>query len=124
MATGDGEISIASPRGSFGNYIEIEHSGDYQTVYAHLNGFAAGIKKGVIVKQGQVIGYVGSTGRSTGPHLHYEVRQEGEPQNPETVKVAVGETLIGEEKSRFEERRDQADLLRIKPFAVAEATLP
>ncbi|MEM7741269.1 MAG: M23 family metallopeptidase [Pseudomonadota bacterium] len=121
MATGDGEVVISGPRGSFGNYIRLRHTGGYATAYAHLDRIAPAIKPGQQVQQGDVIGYVGSTGRSTGPHLHYEVLFQGKQQNPQTVKVAVGETLIGPSKSRFTVSRDKADRLRVVPFAVTDS---
>jgi len=124
LAAGDGEVAIASPRGTFGNYIRLDHQGGYQTAYAHLNGFAEGIVPGARVKQGQVIGYVGTTGRSTGPHLHYEVLRNGQHENPQTAKVAVGETLVGENLRRFNGDRDRIDSLRLTPFVVQSATLP
>ncbi|GGY40196.1 M23 family metallopeptidase [Parvularcula lutaonensis] len=124
LAAGDGVVKLAGPRGTFGNYIRLEHSEGLETAYAHLNGFAKGLKQGQRVKQGEVIGYVGSTGRSTGPHLHYEVLVQGQPQNPETVKVAVGETLEGETLESFYGVRETFNDMRIRPFAVAEARLP
>ncbi|MEO1656946.1 MAG: M23 family metallopeptidase [Pseudomonadota bacterium] len=124
MATGDGEVALSGPRGSLGNYIRLRHTGGYETAYAHLDRIAPSVTPGSQVKQGQVIGYVGSTGRSTGPHLHYEVLFEGQQQNPQTVKVAVGETLIGPQKSRFIVSRDKADRLRVVPFAVTESVVP
>ena len=124
LAAGDGVVKLAGPRGTFGNYIRLEHSGGIETAYAHLNGFAAGLVEGKTVRQGEVIGYVGTTGRSTGPHLHYEVIQDGEHQNPETVKVAVGETLTGEALGAFDGDRNWFDELRIKPLAVVGERLP
>lgn len=124
MAAGDGVVKLAGPRGTFGNYIRIEHAGGLETAYAHLNAFALGVKPGKKVQQGEVIGYVGTTGRSTGPHLHYEVLMRGVAQNPETIKVAVGETLEGEAQETFLVRKDAVDSLRIRPFAVANARLP
>lgn len=124
LAAGDGVVKLAGPRGTFGNYIRIEHSEGLETAYAHLNGFAKGLKQGQRVRQGEVIGYVGTTGRSTGPHLHYEVLQNGQHQNPETVKVAVGETLDGETLASFFGARETLNGMRIRPFAVAEARLP
>lgn len=118
MAAGDGIVRIAAPRGTYGNYIRIEHSGGYETAYAHLRGFARGIVPGAEVKQGQVIGYVGSTGRSTGPHLHYEVLRDGEFKNPETLSVAVGQSLTGESLDAFNDERERIDSLRIRPYAV------
>jgi murein DD-endopeptidase MepM/ murein hydrolase activator NlpD len=124
LAAGDGVVKLAGPRGTFGNYIRIEHAAGYETAYAHLQGFAKGLKSGKRVRQGEVIGYVGTTGRSTGPHLHYEVLKSGEPQNPETVKVAVGVTLTEQALAAFREDKQELDGLRTVPFAIAERTLP
>jgi murein DD-endopeptidase MepM/ murein hydrolase activator NlpD len=123
LAAGDGTIRRAAPTGTFGNYIEIDHSGALQTAYAHLQKYAPGIRAGRTVRQGEVIGYVGTTGRSTGPHLHYEVRHNGQPQNPETATVAVGETLTDEALEAFGVHRERVDSLRLQPFTVATATL-
>ena len=101
MAAGDGIIEYAGPRGTYGHYIRIRHPNMYQTVYAHLSGYGKGIKRGVRVKQGETVGYVGSTGRSTGPHLHFEVRHGGKPVNPATVKTPPGRELEGKELQRF-----------------------
>lgn len=84
-ATSDGTVTWAARNGSFGNLIVIKHSGGFETKYAHLNGYASGIKKGVRVRQGDVIGYVGATGSATGPHLHYEFLVNGTHRNPRTV---------------------------------------
>ncbi len=95
-ASGDGVIERANRYGSFGNYIKIRHTGSYKTAYAHLKGFARGIRAGKRVKQGQIIGYVGTTGRSTGPHLHYEVHKNGRQVNP--MKVALPKTKLPKKK--------------------------
>jgi murein DD-endopeptidase MepM/ murein hydrolase activator NlpD len=124
LAAGDGTVKLAGPRGTFGNYIMLEHQAGYETAYAHLQGFAKGIVPGKRVRQGEVIGYVGTTGRSTGPHLHYEVLAGGVHQNPETIKVAVGESLTAEALDRFAARKSRLDSLRTTPFAIVEATLP
>nr|WP_305888886.1 M23 family metallopeptidase [Parvularcula maris] len=124
LAAGDGTVKLAGPRGTFGNYIRLEHAGGYETAYAHLQGFAKGIVSGKRVRQGEVIGYVGTTGRSTGPHLHYEVLAGGVHQNPETIKVAVGETLTAEALELFAARKSELNSLRTTPFAIVEATLP
>jgi murein DD-endopeptidase MepM/ murein hydrolase activator NlpD len=100
-AAGDGVVEKAGRNGGYGNYIRLRHSGAYKTAYAHLKGFAKGVKSGARVRQGQVIGYVGSTGRSTGPHLHYEVLVSGRQVNPGSVKLPSGETLAGEDLKRF-----------------------
>jgi len=100
-AAGDGVVVMAQRNGSFGNYIRIRHNSDYQTAYAHLNGFAPELAKGTRVTQGDVIGYVGTTGRSTGPHLHYEVLEDGRQINPMKVKVEVADHLNASEMSAF-----------------------
>lgn len=100
-AAGNGVIERAGRFSSFGNYIRIRHSSKISTAYAHLSRYAAGIRPGVAVKQGQLIGYVGTTGRSTGPHLHYEVLANGVQVNPNSVKVAADTALKGEELQRF-----------------------
>ena len=82
MAAGNGVVERANRFGSFGNYIRIRHANGYQTAYAHLNGFARNIRAGSRVTQGQTIGYVGTTGRSTGPHVHLEVIRDGRAVNP------------------------------------------
>ncbi|NDD47528.1 MAG: M23 family metallopeptidase, partial [Flavobacteriia bacterium] len=81
-AAGDGTILEARRKGAYGNYVQIRHNSSYSTAYAHLNAFARGVRKGKRVRQGQVIAYVGTTGRSTGPHLHYEVIRNGKRVNP------------------------------------------
>lgn len=100
-AAGDGVVQRANRFSSFGNYIKIKHNNTYSTAYAHLNGFAKGIRAGARVKQGQTIGYVGNTGRSTGPHLHYEVHKNGVKVNPHSVDLPLGEELKGAQLSSF-----------------------
>ena len=100
-AAGDGLIEKAGWAGSFGKYIRIRHPGSYKTAYAHLRGFAAGIRAGKRVKQRQIIGYIGSTGRATGAHLHYEVIYKGRQINPLKLKLAAGYSLKGKELRRF-----------------------
>ncbi len=107
-AGGDGVVQVAKYNGSYGNYIKIRHNSEFSTAYGHMQGFAKGIRPGVRVKQGQVIGYVGSTGRSTGPHLHYEVVQNGRRVNPRTIRASTGENLAGADLKNF--RRMVADL--------------
>lgn len=84
-AAGDGKVVVAKLFGTYGNYIKIKHNGDYSTAYAHMNNFAKNMKTGKVVRQGDIIGYVGKTGRVTGPHLHYEVVYKGKPVDPKTV---------------------------------------
>lgn len=100
-AGGDGVVQVAKYNGGYGNYIKIRHNSEYSTAYGHMKSFAKGIRPGVRVKQGQVIGYVGSTGRSTGPHLHYEVIRNGRRVNPTTIKAAAGENLKGGSLKEF-----------------------
>lgn len=100
-AGGDGVVQVAKYNGSYGNYIKIRHNSEFSTAYGHMSGFAKGIYPGKRVTQGQLIGYVGSTGRSTGPHLHYEVIQNGRRVNPRTIKASTGENLSGQNLTRF-----------------------
>ena len=100
-AGGNGVIEVAGFNGGYGNYIRIRHSNEYKTAYAHLNGFKKGISKGVRVSQGEVIGYVGNTGKSTGPHLHYEIIYQNKQVNPLTLTLPSGKILEGSELSRF-----------------------
>ncbi len=101
MAAGDGIVEHAGRKGSYGHYIRVRHPNEYHTAYAHLSRYASGIKSGVRVKQGQTIGYVGSTGVSTGPHLHYEVLHRRKHVNPSTVKTPPGRILEGEALAHF-----------------------
>lgn len=100
-AGGDGVVQVAKYNGSYGNYIKIRHNSEFSTAYGHMSRFAPGIRPGVRVTQGQVIAYVGSTGRSTGPHLHYEVIQNGRRVNPRTIKASTGENLGGNNLAQF-----------------------
>lgn len=105
MAAGQGMVELAGRNGSYGNYVRIRHANGYKTAYAHLRSFARGIRSGVRVRQGQIIGYVGSTGRSTGPHLHYEVLVNGKQVNPMSIRVPTGRKLAGTELAAFEAAR-------------------
>lgn len=105
-AAGDGTIDYAGRKGGYGNYIQIRHNSSLKTAYAHMSRFARGMGKGKRIKQGEVIGYVGSTGRSTGPHLHYEVLENGRQVNPRSVDLPTGEQLIGKELKKFKEHMD------------------
>ena len=110
MASGSGVITRARWCGGGGNCVKIKHNSTYQTIYAHMKAFAKGIKEGRKVKQGQIIGYVGSTGLSTGPHLHYEVIVNGKKVNSQKLKLPSGKTLKGEERKQFEIDRIKIDL--------------
>ncbi len=108
-AAGDGTVEVASTNGGYGKYIRIRHNGTYSTAYAHLNGYARGVGSGKRVRQGQVIGYVGTTGRSTGPHLHYEIHRDGKPINPLGLKLPSGEKLKGDRLATFQSLRETVD---------------
>ena len=102
MASGDGVVVKASWCGGGGNCVKIKHNSTYTTVYAHMSKFGRNIKKGTKVRQGQIIGYVGSTGMSTGPHLHYEVIVNGKKVNSQKLKLPSGKILKGKERKEFE----------------------
>ena len=112
MAAGTGVVERANRYGGYGNYIRIKHSDGYKTAYAHLKRFARGIKKGTLVRQDQIIGYVGSTGASTGPHLHYEVLKNGRHINPRQLNQLSGKPLKASERAAFDIRRTEIDDLR------------
>jgi len=110
LASGSGTITRARWCGGGGNCVKIKHNSTYETIYAHMKAFAKGIKEGRKVKQGQIIGYVGSTGLSTGPHLHYEVLVNGKKVNSQRLKLPSGKILAGEERNQFELDRIKIDL--------------
>lgn len=126
-AAGNGTIVKAGRNGAYGKYIRVRHNGTYQTAYAHLSKFARRTRNGARVKQGQIIGYVGTTGRSTGPHLHYEVLRNGRQINPRSVRIPSGEKLKGAELKKFTALRDARDLefaqLREAAARLAENTV-
>ena len=110
MASGSGTVTRARWCGGGGNCVKIKHNSTYETIYAHMKSFAKGIKEGRKVKQGQIIGYVGSTGLSTGPHLHYEVVVNGKKVNSQKLKLPSGKVLKGDERKEFELDRIKIDL--------------
>ena len=110
MASGSGTVTRARWCGGGGNCVKIKHNSTYETIYAHMKSFAKGIKEGKKVKQGQIIGYVGSTGMSTGPHLHYEVIVNGKKVNSQKLKLPSGKILKGEPRKEFEIERIKIDL--------------
>jgi len=112
MASGNGVVIRARWCGGGGNCIKIKHNSTYQTIYAHMKSFATGIKEGIRVKQGQIIGFVGSTGKSTGPHLHYEVIKNGKKINSQKLKLPSGKTLKNEERKTFEVQKIKLDVLK------------
>ena len=112
MASGSGTINKVGWCGGGGNCVVIRHNSTYETIYAHMSKFAKGIKKGLRVKQGQTIGYVGSTGKSTGPHLHYEVIVNGKKINSQKLKLPSGKILKGDERKIFETKKIKLDVLK------------
>ncbi len=134
LAAGSGTVERANRYGSFGNYIRIRHTDGYKTAYAHLKGFARGVRAGAYVKQDQVIGYVGTTGRSTGPHLHYEVIHHGKKINPRRLSQLSGKPLSKDQypafktqRTKIEKMRAQSETLSPSPQisgAVSTAALP
>lgn len=112
FAAGNGTITSRGRRGAYGHFILIKHNNGYETAYAHLSRYSRKFRKGSRVKQGDVIGYVGSTGRSTGPHLHYEVRKNGKRIDPRKMKMIVSKKLPKKELKKFFEKRDYIDSLR------------
>jgi len=120
MASGDGVILKSSWCGGGGNCIKIKHNSTYSTIYAHLSKFANGMRKGKRVKQGQIIGYVGSTGKSTGPHLHYEVIHNGLRINSQTLKLPSGKILKGKAREIFEIKRIKTDVLKSEIIAALD----
>ena len=117
MASGDGVVIKASWCGGGGNCVKIRHNSSYSTVYAHMSKFAANIKKGKRVKQGQTIGYVGSTGKSTGPHLHYEVIHNGKRINSQTLKLPSGKILKNKSREQFEVSKLKINVLKSEIIA-------
>ena len=115
MASGNGIIVRARWCGGGGGYcVKIKHNSTYSTIYAHMSKFAKGIRKKVRVKQGQIIGYVGSTGKSTGPHLHYEVIKNGKKINSQTLKMPSGKILKGKNRKLFEMEKIKTDVIKSK----------
>ena len=112
MASGSGVVKKAGWCGGGGNCVVIKHNSTYQTIYAHMSKFANGIRSGVRVKQGQTIGYVGSTGKSTGPHLHYEVLINGKRVNSQTLKLPSGKILKGDNRKLFETKKIKLNVLK------------
>ena len=113
-AAGHGTVERASRYGGYGHYVRIRHANGYKTAYAHMSRYGRGVRKGTRVRQGQVIGYVGSTGASTGPHLHYEVYVNGKPVDAMRLKLPTGRKLAGspEIMTSFESERDRIDVIR------------
>lgn len=111
-ASGAGTIEMARYVNGYGNFIKIRHNSEYQTAYGHMHKFAAGMRPGIRVKKGQIIGYVGSTGRSTGPHLHFEILRKGQRIDPLKAKVATGNDLTGRQLAEFKRVVKQVDSIK------------
>ena len=109
MAAGDGVVVFRGNKGGFGRYILVRHNARYSTAYGHLSAFKRGVTKSSRIRQGQVIGFVGSSGLSTGPHLHYEIHRNGRQVNPLSVKMPAGKKLTGDALARFERERERID---------------
>jgi murein DD-endopeptidase MepM/ murein hydrolase activator NlpD len=125
LAAGDGTIEMVGGKGGYGNYVRIRHPNGYSTAYGHMARYADGVKPGVSVKQGQVIGYVGNSGLSTGPHCHFEVLVNNDFVNPMTIAVPRGLQLQGRELAEFQRERNRIDgLMQMDPVTarVAQAT--
>jgi murein DD-endopeptidase MepM/ murein hydrolase activator NlpD len=117
MASGNGVVEVAGVAGGYGNYVRIRHNDTYKTAYAHLHRFARGMKTGAKVRQGQIIGYVGSTGRSTGPHLHYEVMANNRYVDSQSVKLPTGTLLTGKDMAAFKAEKERLDdVLKATPL--------
>ena len=112
FAAGNGTVVEIGKKGAYGNYVRIRHNGEYQTAYAHMSKFAKGVKKGDKVKQGEVIGYVGATGRVTGAHLHYEILVGGAQVNPGKVKTVASNKLTGKQLKAFQAQVAKIDAQR------------
>ena len=112
MASGSGTVTRARWCGGGGNCVKIKHNSTYETIYAHMKNFAKGIREGKKVKQGQIIGYVGSTGMSTGPHLHYEVVVNGKKVNSQKLKLPSGKILKGKDRKLFETKKIKLDVIK------------
>ena len=125
MAAGNGVVEVAGRNGAYGKYVRIRHNGQYKTAYAHLSRFGRGIRSGKRVNQGQIVGYVGSTGRSTGPHLHYEVLAGKRQVNPLSIKLPTGTKLRGKQLAAFETTKNKVARQRAEiPLSTKLASKP
>lgn len=124
LAPGDGTVTFVGRKGGYGNHLRLKHGNGYQTTFSHLQKFAAGIRKGVKVQQGQVIGYIGSTGRSTGPHLHYEVLVNGKFTDPMKIATGSSRQLQGRFLAEFKREKEKIDdLMRRAPVKTRVAAV-
>jgi murein DD-endopeptidase MepM/ murein hydrolase activator NlpD len=120
VAAGDGVVVEAGYNGGYGNWVKLRHSGGWETAYAHLSRYGRGVRRGMRIAQGQVVGYVGSTGRSTGPHLHYEIWRNGARINPKAQRVPQGVVLSGADLERFRQQKARIDGLIASAPGAAE----
>ena len=111
FASGNGVVEVAGPEGGYGKYVKLKHNNGYETAYGHMSAFAKGLEVGKQVRQGQVIGFVGSTGQSTGPHVHYEILVNGRFVDPMRIKLPRGRSLDGPLMAGFEKERDRLDAM-------------
>ncbi len=111
FASGNGTVEVAGPEGGYGKYVKLKHNNGYETAYGHMSAFAKGLEVGKQVRQGQVIGFVGSTGQSTGPHVHYEILVNGRFVDPMRIKLPRGRSLDGPLMTGFEKERDRLDTM-------------
>ena len=111
FASGNGVVEVAGPEGGYGKYVKLKHNNGYETAYGHMSAFAKGLEPGKRVRQGQVIGFVGSTGQSTGPHVHYEILVNGRFVDPMRIKLPRGRSLDGPLMASFEKERDRLDTM-------------
>jgi hypothetical protein len=124
-SAGTGVVEKAEWEGGYGRYIRVRHAYGYETAYGHMSAFARGIHAGSKVRQGQLIGYVGSTGLSTGAHVHYEILVNGRFVDPNRIKLPRGRSLEGPVLASFEQERDKFDaIMNRSPGRVAEITPP
>ena len=120
-ASGNGTIEKAGWESGYGKYIRIKHNYGYETAYGHMTAFARNMEPGVKVRQGQVIGFVGSTGQSTGPHVHYEILVNSRFVDPMRIKLPRGRVLEGTVLASFERERDKVDGMMSQPTRAAQA---
>jgi len=124
LAPGDGTVVFVGRKGGYGKHVRIKHGNGYKTTFSHMQKFAKNIRKGVRVKQGQVIGYLGSTGRSTGPHLHYEVLVNGKFTDPMKIATGSSRQLKGRLLAEFKDEKQRIDdLMRRAPVKTQVAAV-
>jgi murein DD-endopeptidase MepM/ murein hydrolase activator NlpD len=121
-ASGNGTVEKAGWESGYGKYIRLKHNNGYETAYGHMTAFARGMDPGVKVRQGQVIGFVGSTGQSTGPHVHYEILVNSRFVDPMRIKLPRGRVLDGTILAAFEHERDRFDVMMAQPVRAAQGT--